>query len=423
MQLSNDQQSALDNFMTFLMDPEPGEYVIAGHSGSGKTTLTKQLIQAIHNRNKLLSYLTQDDSGNTRIYCTATTNKAAAVLGQVVQDDTKTIHSLLGLKVKENYSTGKTSLQRTNSYRKLENCIVIIDEASMMDTDLLKEVRLATSKCKVLYIGDPYQLAPVQDSSCPVFMDLNIPRSTLSTIMRQAGNSPIQNLSDLLRIAVTTGVFPNLDDWVDNQFIYKLDGPSFQVSVNQEFAVPSQPHNHSKILAWTNDKVKAYNGYVRGLHTSELYYQVGEEVTTNKPIVGHDGRTAYKTDEHGIITESFQTVVRDLDATGITLDDYARVYIPQDPTRLNSRLRAFAQNKRWSDYFELKNLFGDVRPIHSSTVHKSQGSTYDSVYIDLTDIGRNHNAEEVARMLYVAITRTSGKVFLYGNLPRKYGGT
>ena len=40
----------------------------------------------------------------------------------------------------------------------------------------------------------------------------------------------------------------------------------------------------------------------------------------------------------------------------------------------------------------------------------------------MTDIGRNNRPNEVARLLYVAVSRASHKVVLYGELPDKYLG-
>jgi ATP-dependent exoDNAse (exonuclease V) alpha subunit len=44
----------------------------------------------------------------------------------------------------------------------------------------------------------------------------------------------------------------------------------------------------------------------------------------------------------------------------------------------------------WREFFTFKDeAFADLRPIHATTVHRSQGSTYEKVFVDLSDIGRN----------------------------------
>lgn len=73
-------------------------------------------------------------------------------------------------------------------------------------------------------------------------------------------------------------------------------------------------------------------------------------------------------------------------------------------------------------HFELKNEFSDLRAPHASTVHKSQGSTYQYCFVDLSDIGRNTRWEEIARLVYVALTRASHTVLVTGALPERVYG-
>ena len=72
--------------------------------------------------------------------------------------------------------------------------------------------------------------------------------------------------------------------------------------------------------------------------------------------------------------------------------------------------------------YQLQETIGDLRPLFSSTIHKSQGSTFEKVFVNLNDIGACPDWETVARLLYVAITRASQEVYLYGDLPPKYRG-
>jgi exodeoxyribonuclease-5 len=74
----------------------------------------------------------------------------------------------------------------------------------------------------------------------------------------------------------------------------------------------------------------------------------------------------------------------------------------------------------WKKYFEIKESWLDLRAVYASSVHKSQGSTYETVFIDLADIGANWDAISVARLMYVAVSRASKKVVCYGRLPNRY---
>jgi ATP-dependent exoDNAse (exonuclease V) alpha subunit len=85
-------------------------------------------------------------------------------------------------------------------------------------------------------------------------------------------------------------------------------------------------------------------------------------------------------------------------------------------------LKYYRRKKEWHKYFSLKNTIPDLRQRDAATVHKSQGSTYDTVFVDLTNISTCHNPIAAARMLYVAFTRARSRICLYGNLASKYGG-
>ena len=106
----------------------------------------------------------------------------------------------------------------------------------------------------------------------------------------------------------------------------------------------------------------------------------------------------------------------------VTLTSFVRIFVPADINDVKDALKAFKKEKAWMDFYHLKEHVADLRPVFASTVHKSQGSTYSHVFIDLDDIGRCNITDDVARMLYVAISRAKRNVYLVGDLPEKYGG-
>jgi exodeoxyribonuclease-5 len=413
MPLSLDQQVAADKFMTFLQDDSKPEMIIEGHSGSGKSYLTKHLIGLVRAKAKLIKIL----SGGTdevEVICTATTNKAAEVLSKATGEPAQTIHSLLGLQVKENHSTGKVYLKKTRHYQVVSKTLIIIDEASMVDTNLLNMIRESTMNCKVLYVGDPYQLPPVKESFCPVFLEVQ-ERATLTTIQRQAANNPIIAFGDLLRKAVDTGVLPRMESI--GSTIHKLQGPAFQEAVEDHFTRDSK--EEYKMLTWTNRKSQDYNTHIRKLFTNSPFLEVGEHVITNKPIL--DGkRVAFKTDEMARVTNTYPSILHGLQGMTVELDNLHPTFLPNSQADVKAQLKMLYKEQAYTEYFHRKQQFADLRPVHASTVHKSQGSTYEKVFINLTDIGKNNKPHEVARLLYVAITRASDSVYLYGDLPPKY---
>lgn len=61
----------------------------------------------------------------------------------------------------------------------------------------------------------------------------------------------------------------------------------------------------------------------------------------------------------------------------------------------------------WYKYFKLRDTFSDIQYVFASTIHKLQGSTYETAYIDLSSLidNRNISKDLLFRLVYVAITR------------------
>ena len=95
---------------------------------------------------------------------------------------------------------------------------------------------------------------------------------------------------------------------------------------------------------------------------------------------------------------------------------------PVDSTELINALKYEAKIKNWGTYFKLKEFIADVRLADCSTVHKAQGSTYQNIFIDLNDLSVCKSYETAARLLYVACTRATDHVYLYGDLAPRFGG-
>jgi exodeoxyribonuclease V len=65
-------------------------------------------------------------------------------------------------------------------------------------------------------------------------------------------------------------------------------------------------------------------------------------------------------------------------------------------------------------YFQFLDQFADIVYGYAITTHKSQGSTYKNVYIDMSDIiSSNPNDKNSHQCLYTAITRASDKIKIY----------
>ncbi|TJX44050.1 MAG: hypothetical protein E5W21_23175, partial [Mesorhizobium sp.] len=103
-------------------------------------------------------------------------------------------------------------------------------------------------------------------------------------------------------------------------------------------------------------------------------------------------------------------------------DVYQHVALPTNRKHFDDLVKYYGRVKNWTRMFYLKNNFADLRPRDAATVHKSQGSTYETVFVDLGNISTCNIPSQTARMLYVAFSRARSRVVLYGDLAAKYGG-
>jgi hypothetical protein len=66
--------------------------------------------------------------------------------------------------------------------------------------------------------------------------------------------------------------------------------------------------------------------------------------------------------------------------------------------------------KQWHEVFVMP--FASVNYGYSITCHKGQGSNFYNVFVDIDDIGKNGNLNEVKKCIYTAITRTINKLYI-----------
>lgn len=423
--LTADQQAAADQFAMFLFSQEK-EFVISGGAGVGKTTLLKMLMQSDYL--KRISQLMGKSLPDMEWRFTATTNKAAEVLRDMGFLDATTIHSLLGLKVSNNYDTGTSKIERTNKSPIISNSIIIIDECSMVDSLLRKLINEGTFNCKLVYVGDHCQMAPITETLSPVFGD-NTP-AVINEIVRSKNAPHVTALCQQLRETVETGIFRPLVEvpgWIDY-----LSPEDAQRELTNHFVV--NPGSHNRVLYFRNEQVLAMNNWIRQSRGLPTEFHVGELLVSNGATVSQttlDGKRYMLSVEQQIeLTEVSPIMPMDLKVYGLDASmnfytvtcKYGTYRVACDPGQLKVCLAYLSKKKSWHQFFQLKEAFADLRMREACTVYKAQGSTYHTVFIDLSDIARCHNPAQVARMLYVACSRPTHRICFIGRLPEKYGG-
>ena len=409
--LTPDQQEALDAFYRFLMDPLETVFVLSGYSGCGKSTLVHTLLDRLPGFMKMLRLVNADQFDYEPVL-TATTNKAAENLAFITGHEVKTIHSHLGLRVSTDWKTGETSMVASPRNIKKYGQLLFIDEASYIDRTLLEYIFQFTENCKVVFIGDPAQLAPVKAVGTPVF-DANFPGAALTQVVRQAEGNPIVDLATKFRGTVNSGEFFSFTP--DGHHIQYLDRQAFNAAIQKEFSRPDWKYRDSKILAYRNACVIGFNKYVRNHVKGDPHFEEGDYAVCNSFL--SVAKKTIKTDQLVQITK----IWNEQEYEGVLgryyeMDHTVKAFQPNTLQAKNERLkRAQAQND-FALAAEIETSWVDLRAAYACTINKSQGSTYDAVFIDLDDVRTCTSGDQIARMLYVAVSRARNHVYLTGDL-------
>lgn len=180
------QKRAIDNAL------EHGVMILTGGPGTGKTTV-------VH---ALLGIFTSLD---LKVALTAPTGRAAKRLSESTSCEAKTIHRLLEM----DFSEGEHGHFRRNEQELLEEHVIIVDEASMVDNALMCSLLKAVKPgARLILIGDADQLPSV--GAGRVLNDLvdskRFATVRLDEIFRQAEKSLIVTNAH----AVNEGHMPNL---------------------------------------------------------------------------------------------------------------------------------------------------------------------------------------------------------------------
>ena len=267
--LNEEQNNVYNNLLKFLQSDE-NEVLLIGYAGTGKTTLITKFINDIIN-NKLVK----------RIAIAAPTHKAVGIIknklyGNIYEKEQSknlmkyvevlTIHRLLNY---QNYidNNGNTyfakSLVDTNW--DIYN-LIVIDECSMLNNQIINDILLEleknyenkNNKLKIIYLGDPAQLPPVNQKISKIFTR-NITKYYLEKIIR-TNNNNIMDLSNQHRKWILSGN----DDDMPNLELYNSN--SIKIHDNTSVWLNNFINNNNKnniILSWTNKKCNLYNDYIR----------------------------------------------------------------------------------------------------------------------------------------------------------------
>lgn len=451
------QQRQAINKLVEWYNSDSLEFTLSGYAGTGKTHVLSTFLKMISKR---------------ALCCvTAPTHKALHVIERQVGLKGKTLHSLHGLRMNvdllnfdiENPQFDPLGIKHIQNYK-----LVAIDEGSMVNSGLFELTREAASffKTKILYVGDPLQLPPVNELVGKVFTDVK-DRFNLTDIVRQDKDNDLVELFAMLRDDIvnrTSNCITHLIMSRDKEVAkdYKvLSRNAYSKEIIKYFSDEAYTRDIDYIrqACFTRAATTRWNSYIRA-------HIIGQDLDL---LTIHDVLTAYTnqvdTFKTPIISNSDDYILLDIDKYvdnfGIatfsvnlqnTIDSKRSPKLlildhtkPEGVTKMLQLLNYLhyeAAIKRipggFKKYYNFKNSILLMQPLtlneannnkivakdldyaYGLTIHKLQGSTIKNVAVDLRDIvyptGNVNKPSDVDtrnRLLYVALSRASNNAIIH----------
>ncbi len=397
LRLGQEQEKAFTELKRWWSSPYKEPFILSGYAGTGKTTLAK--------------IVAEDIVGDPEHVCFAAyTGKAALQLRKKGCDKATTLHKLLYRPLEKDRArllelstylqkllvedpqvekpetirvkTDLLSERRRVSTPSWENDpgvppgtrLIVVDESSMVDTRIFED--LTSLGVRVLFLGDPFQLPPVFGTS-PV--SSKKPNFVLTEVHRQALDNPVLRAATLIRdgqsprAAHQDGGLFQIIDFPDAT--YELYASHDQVLCGRNLTRRNLNNKMRKRLVETgviagstlqlakNDRIV----FLRNDHDESVYN--GTTGTVSSVVSGDDGLLM-------------------VDCTDEDLDIYA---YPVWPGILDDY-----------DITEAPRRTQVVDLAYALTVHKAQGSEWDSVLVQDEPFGAG---DTQLRWLYTAVTR------------------
>lgn len=413
--LNPEQKIAKDRLVSYLNNTTENRIILTGSGGTGKTFTISQVMSDINKLLKLTAVIDSTKVNHRSWYFSATTNKAKQAIQRCLPNqEVDTIHSLLGLRP----FRGNLVKSKNFTSKLTPGSILVIDEASYIDSKLLSFIdELVPKSVKVIYVGDANQLTPVKSTTCPVFHQ-GYEELKLTTLVRQTNAPLIGELSREFKDYIESNGqldFPKIS--LSNE-ISHLSTSDFNALIEKVFIQDNGLTLHNRVLAGTNAVVNKHNSHLFGLANGRTELVAGDTVVSNNYVKG------IKTDEEVIILSKspYLSSIANCNGTVFSIQSMTHstdVYVPDSHKMASKAITDILDAPESSDKTEALELYvamADLRPMYASTIHKSQGSTFENVYIDLSSLSYVRDKIALARLLYVAISRASKHVYLTGDI-------
>jgi len=350
-------------------------HVITGGPGTGKSTITNAILRVVEKR-------------TDKIYLAAPTGRAAKRLTQITHRKAFTIHALLEM----DFASGGFKRGRDNP---IDCDLIIVDEASMIDTPLLFHLlRAVPTHARLLLVGDIDQLPSVGPGT--VLKDLItsgvVGVTRLTEIFRQARGSKI--ITNAHRI--NHGEFPSLETPRDSDFHFiEAESPEAIREIILELVakeIPSRWNFHPI------DDIQVLSPMKRGVVGVEL---LNESLQT---ALNPSGQPLFRAGKRFHVSDKVMQIRNDYDKK-VYNGDIGRIASIDAREQMLSVV--FDEKTVEYDFCELDDLL----LAYATSVHKYQGSEAPCIVMP---VHPSHFKLLQRNLLYTAVTRGKKQVYLVG---------
>lgn len=368
-----------------------GVFILTGGPGTGKTTVVRAIIRVF-------------DAMGLRIALAAPTGRAAKRMSQSAGEEAKTVHRLLEME----YGAEDKLRFRKNEKDQLEDDVIIIDEASMLDlmlTDaLLKAIKPGA---RLILIGDVNQLPPV--GAGHVFDDIiksdRFATVELTHIFRQAQESLIVTNAH----AVNHGEYMNLESKSGDFFFLPRQEDAQTAATIAELCKKRLPKSYGLTVF---DGIQVITPSRKGDAGTEMLNSALQSVI-NPPAQGKAEKkvrdfTLREGDKVMQIKNNYDIEWNKNGTQGFGIFNGDIGVIKK--IDLSEELITVDFEDKICEYDY--TMLDELELAYAITVHKSQGSEYPIVIMPLY----RYTPKLLTRnLLYTAITRAQSIVILVGN--------
>lgn len=357
--------------------------IITGGPGTGKTTIIKVIVEIYSQINKL-SY----DEVVDRIALLAPTGRASKRMSESTLLPAMTIHRFL----KWNKETDEFAV---NQYNPDFSHLIIVDEASMLDTELFSNLlKGLTNNIKLILVGDYNQLPSVGPGQ--VLKDL-IDSNIIDTIKleylyRQDENSYIATLANEINLNELSLNF--LESKSDYQFFKATDIIGSLKKICEQIISKKKDYKKFQLMA------PMYMGE-HGIDKLNVELQRlfnPKEVKKNEIKYGD---VIYRENDKVI-------QLTNMPDENIYNGD---IGVIKKIVHNENKTEVFIDYDSISVKYNLKDLV-KIKHAYIISIHKSQGSEFEIVVLP---ISLNYRRMLYRKLIYTAVTRAKEKLIIVGN--------